>query len=337
MVTRRFGKKIEFIIKHVYTLYKLKISLLMNCASWKSLKKYSKFAKHDNDHLFYEEAIKKVCAISSLPKIVRSEFVGKGRGENVLNSYRKVMLEDGHECFEKVYKNKSDDLLKTMYFYNNAYSSIVKDFVVPSFFVVEGKHGTIIYFDWIDMRSSVPKNKLLTFYNDFRESALDVETNHSVCSSLMSDFAREPSYIYSFKKAKKWLSSNRLGKDRMLQKIESHLKSLKLDERVFTHGDIVPANCADKNVIIDFDRCGVYPMGYELAYLLSRSFYFSCLFDLNAKIKSYIVELSENNKLGFYFFAFLFYAARKNIQASDSFLYELWKKTELKANELEIK
>lgn len=122
-----FGRKLEHFIKHNYTLYKLKVSLKLGVASWYSLKKYSKFAKQDNDHAFYEKAVGDICGVVDFPKTLEAEFIGKGRGENVLNSYRKVKLENDCVFFEKVYKNESDDFFKVKFFYEKACFLLVKN------------------------------------------------------------------------------------------------------------------------------------------------------------------------------------------------------------------
>lgn len=330
------GKKLEKFVKHGYTLYILKLKLKLGLASWHNLKKYSKFAKQDNDHFFYEETVKNICGLANFPKLLHASFVGKGRGLNVLNSYRKVKMENGFCYFEKIYKKKSDDLVKVNFFYNSVYCYISENFIVPNALFLEGKQGVLVYFDWVKMGRPLSKNELLEFYSDFRDTALKVNLPSDVTSGFLEDFRREPSYFQSLNKSKSWLKNHATGTIEILNIIEVFLRKLPLEEKVFTHGDLVPANCAYKRTVIDFDRCGVYPKSYELAYLLSRSFYFSNLSELDSKVGSLIKSFSNYNQLGFYFFAFVFYSARKNIQVSDEFLLSLWTRLNYEADNILI-
>lgn len=314
-----------FLKTHLPSHYEAKKRLEMGWADWSALKKYSQFAKYYNDHVFYSMAVANVCKIKNPLPIKKADFVGNGAGKYTLDSYRKVQLEDGRVLFEKVYKNDSDDLEKIKFFMECVFYQLNERFKIPSAEVCEGEKGSVVLFDWLDRIVPVDKRNILNFYMDFREAALAVVVPAEMQSSVVCDFTREPMFQGGVKSSENWLASHVSSEaSKLIPLSVDFFKNMPSSELVFTHGDIIPANAARDGVVIDFDKCGFYPAGYELAYLSSKSLSFESLGSMVDLLGGEVNKLSSLNQVGFYFFAFIFYSRRVGVKSSDDFLLELW-------------
>jgi len=301
---------------------------------WNRLKKYSSYAKFHNDQAFYETAIATVCGVDNHLQINNSEFVGSGWGRYTLDSYRKLEHESGKAVFEKVYKNDSKDLLKLKFFYEQAYSTISQYFKVPSVKLSEGEIGTVAYFNWLNGFEPIEKKKLLNCYSKFRKGALKIQPKLTNYDNMVWDYWSTPFHQNCMKKSKDWLSKHTTIKknELLLEKLNTYFITSPVVERVFTHGDLHPNNIGKGGMLIDFDRCGMYPVGYELAYLTTRSLNFNSVVDLETKLSSEIEQFSKINQIGFYFFLFVYFQRSREYKTSDKFLLDLWKVLNAKVN-----
>ncbi|AEG31687.1 phosphotransferase [Thiomicrospira cyclica] len=318
---------IDYFLKNNLPSHYAAKSDLVFGGGWSNLMRYSDVAKFYNDHIFYTMSVFSVCGLVSYPKYNYAEFIGKGAGKNTLNSYRKVTLENGEVKFEKVYKNNSDDLIKLKFFQEVAYNVISQDFKVPYADLVIGEVGTLAYFDWIDNVKPIDRRNILGFYSKFRSAAKHIAIpDHYSKNEVIYDFTREPMYQSGLKAAESWLIKHNFdSKDTLLlNHLSLYLKDTPSSERLFTHGDLAPVNLLQEDGVFDFDRCGYYPSSYELAFLCSKSLSFESLAQLDLELDMHIQDLSEINKIGFYFFAFIFYSRKIGIESSDAFLKELW-------------
>lgn len=314
--------------------YEAKKCLAMGGGDWSALKKYSQVAKYYEDHVFYSMAVANVCRIASPIDIKKADFVGSGFGQNTLDSYRKVQLRDSCVCFEKVYKNSSDDFQKIKFFVEFVFPQLAEQFRIPKARFFQGERGSIVLFDWLERIVPVDKKNIMKFYTDFRTAALAVEVPREAMTDVVCDFTREPMFQGGCKSSTSWLKAHfsKEAIDILLSGVE-YFRKLPLSERVFTHGDMIPANAARDGVVIDFDKCGFYPAGYELAYLASKSLAFDDLTSMESYLGEEIKSFSFVNQAGFYLFAFIYYSRPVGVKATDSFLSELWQAFLSKAQE----
>lgn len=314
--------------------YEAKKLLAMGGGDWSALKKYSQAAKYYEDHVFYSMAVANVCRIVSPIDIKKADFVGSGFGQNTLDSYRKVQLRGSGVYFEKVYKNSSDDFQKIKIFVEFVFPQLAKQFRIPKARFFEGERGSIVLFDWLERIVPVDKKNIMRFYADFRMAALAVDVPREAMTDVFCDFTREPMFQGGCKSSRSWLKAHSSSEAvDLLQSGIEYFKRLPVSERVFTHGDLIPANAARDGVVIDFDKCGFYPAGYELAYLASKSLAFDDLSSMESYIGKEIKRFSAVNQAGFYLFAFIYYSRPVGVKATDSFLSELWQAFLSKAQE----
>ena len=326
-----------FLKSHLPSHYEAKKRLELGWADWDALKKYSQVAKYYDDHAFYSMAVANVCRIENPFPIKKADFVGSGAGKYTLDSYRKVQLEDGRVLFEKVYKNGSDDLERLNFFIGYGYPSVIKKFKVPHASLLEGERGSVAYFDWLDRVVSVDKKNILLFYRDFRRALLDINVCPRKCPEVIFDFERESLYNSGLKSARSFLSRAGLRHEAsLLVEGTQYLLSLPFEEKVFCHGDLSPPNILQGEIVIDFDRCGVYPDGYDLAFLCSKFKHFDSVSELSSCLAMEMEEFSDFGRLSFFFFAFLFYSRAIGVKSSDTFLLELWEAFSSRAKEAGI-
>lgn len=317
--------------------YQAKKHLEGGQAEWKYLKKYSDFAKYHNNHDFYYNAVRSVCQIEGLPTVKYAEFVGRGAGKGSLNSYRKIILDNNDLYFEKIYKSDSDDLKKIEFFYQNIFPHIGGKFKVPRLVLLRGHFGSVALFQWIDNFVPIDREKILDFYRFFREAVTVLKIPSDSRCEILVDFTRESMIQDGLKRSKEWLNlKKRADELKYIDMICAFLKLLPRKELIFNHGDINKANISENGIVIDFDRCGFYPAGYDLAFIASKQFFFEDLNAMEVYLQKDIKDFSLIEKLGFYFFAFLFYSRGVGVKASDDFLMELWEALCLKMREVGI-
>lgn len=328
------SKKVESFLKKHLSTHAFKADEW----NWQTLKKYSSFAKIHNDHPFYQMAITNVCDIDSLPQMNKSKFFGSGWGKNTLNSYRRLELDNGEIVFEKVYKKDSYDLMKLKFYFEQAYPTIKHYYTVPKVELVEGKIGAVAYFDWLDEFEPIEKKNILKAYSEFREVAIKVQPDLTNFGNVAWEFSNQFFEGRRMEKARDWISTQNLDVENMnlLEKLKIHFISLPLEDRIFTHGDFVPSNVGKNGLIIDFDRCGMYPTGYELARL-SCLYNFDSIDDLESMIGTEIDKLSKINQIGFYFFAFLFYQRKNKDETTSIFLMEVLNMLNKKVKDIKLK
>lgn len=331
-----------FVDKFIPDYKRAKDKLERGSRSWPSLKKYSVLAKYYGDHEFYTEAVVRVCGIKSLPVLKRVEFVGKaGLGSNTLDSYRKVETLDCQWMFEKVYKVKSDDFISLNFYLKYAYPVLSESFNVPGARIVEGSKGAVVYFDWINGMAKMNKKNILNLYSRFLDCALKVSVCSSECCGVVTDFTRVPMYKNGLKSLALLIHKNSPSKETdfiLIKGLESYFRDLPVSERVFSHGDWAPTNIYENDTIVDFDSCGMYPVGYDLAYLSSRFLYFESFHKMEVGVGDVLNKFSLEGRLSFYFFALIFYSrAKRSVNSTDEFLMGLLLKLSEMADEIDLR
>lgn len=242
---------------------------------------------------------------------VSTQFVGEGHSTDSLNVYRKIQFSE-KTWFEKVYTSYSIALNKMVWLEKNIYPYFENELTIPRVMkVISGEFLTVVYFDYIAIRKNKRANtekQAVAIANYFYTQSLNAE--------FIKGFNSAPSYLTDFKyhgKYNAWaaLAERNLEHNQLDRRtIENILESGRL---VFTHGDIKPNHLLSGKGLIDWDEAGLYPAGFEQAYL-----YFSYKLTHNRMLKSPLEWLKNNFKpvvsqaewkmfsLSFIYFLFVF-------------------------------
>lgn len=323
---------LDYILKKQYPRYfEARMKLISRPVSWDLLKKYSDIAKYYNDHEYYANLIGSFCEINNPPMIKFAEFVGSGNGNFSLNSYRKVCTYSDMFFFEKVYKANSDDLYKLIFFHKFIMPLTGNLIKTPACKIYQGKFGSIVHFDWVDCADNFANADVLATYRDFEHAAKNIKIINISINDIFCDFTRDPSYKNALECGVRWLNKEKSVEDvNLLFRVQKILMSYPSDERFFAHGDLGQCNYTAEGVFLDFDRCGLYPYGYDLAYMLSKA-NFKEISPLTQIIITEMDDCTFFNQLSLLFFSFVFFSRRKNKHSNNRLLSILWSELSRKA------
>ena len=233
------------------------------------LNKISNTIRASKNHAFYNSLLKRFVPLWSA-KINEASFVlGGGGGESSLNCFRKVKIEN-IDYFEKIYFSPHDDLKRINWFDQNAYQIICKyGIVAPKLYQkYEGEAFVIVYSKFLDLNklddSEMEENFISLakklYHASLDEGFIKLDSNIPHC---ITDFRNHFEYKNKIVEADHRLSSYGIS----AQRVEKEVISSKL---VLTHGDIQEKNAFKGFVLIDWDTFGLYPIGFDLAFLCSR-------------------------------------------------------------------
>lgn len=225
--------------------------MFINSANWKDLKIISNYCRITNNHLLYEKMLVKYSSFSE--NFSKKQFIGKGFGEFSTNAYRKVKL-NNQDLFEKVLKNNSIDSKSVDYIFSNfdIISYVIKPFKMPRIIkVIDFSYLKIVYYEYLNLNSeTINPNEI---YKLLKRIYKNIEVSPDFESDLLcNQVFREGLDLLIFK----------YRNDK-----QSILSKMNLVENVFAHGDL-NMNNINSFVLLDWDRCGFYPKGYDLAYYL---------------------------------------------------------------------
>lgn len=279
-------------------------------SDWQDLRLLSAFLKYYDDHAMYENYIRSIDPKIDIPVFLSREFTGSGWGHNSLNSYRKVVDSHRANYFEKVYLIDSPDYEKIKFFYGKVHN-FIKNIKVPTAFFVEGEKLALAYYEWLDFKP-LSTSMLRNYYFNLKRcfEALPV----FVFPDVFMDFISEPMFKDGFRKAELFFDDSQDAF--FLANIRDFLS--RSAERCFVHGDLIVENCSE-SALIDFDKCGYYPKGYDVAYLASKSMLFSTTEEM---VRFFSVE--DHELISFLFFSFIFYCRKIGVKAEDAFLFDIW-------------
>lgn len=236
--------------------------------SWYELQLLARIiSRHVWDHDRFEQLLRNYDPLLELPPIEAGtkRFIGKGSGTGSLQVYRRVEL-GGRRCFEKIYRNDALGLQKNLWFYDRVEPQLDRSLVAAPRLLHMAKGGKMsaLYFEYleaqsIDQQAALEKSIAITKHF--------ITIERSVLDSAPADFHDfTMSYGYSlgvagivgmFEKRR-----NRLELFRQMEQAAGQCR------RAFCHGDLSMANLSDTSLVIDFDECGIYPAGYDIAKML---------------------------------------------------------------------
>ncbi|MFV0224106.1 hypothetical protein OBJ96_03210 [Empedobacter falsenii] len=295
------------------------------------LKHLSYFIAAAENHKYYNELLKLYVPDWNV-KITKTQFIGEGQGAGALSAFRKVTFEN-QDYFEKVFFTQSKDL-QTIKWFDEFVREQIKDKIkTPKIRkIYSGELLTIVYMDFFELKpfkEQKVEKKLIEFTKSLYNTSVE---------SLLNDKQNIPDHLLDYKTSYQYQSNIGLLKDIFKREgIDFDLleKSIQSSKKVITQGDIIPRNVAKKNIVIDWDSFGIYPIGMEQAYL----YYFTYLEKdkkpfinpkdwLNKHYGDFIEDKDlEQFNLNFTFFVFVYsyrlFIANKYPQIKDILLKEL--------------
>lgn len=286
---------------------------------WRDLQSISPFIpllKSGNS--VYENLIKRCDSKIQLEQIAglhNSNFIATGWGEDSLHCFRLVEY-DGSLVFEKVYRNNSPSLRRTIWFYEKIFSHLNRSCIcAPQLLRVNtGNRLSILYYEYLSLQA-----------NDHKEKKIEQACSICMCMHLLEVSPLIDHDIYKVFWSNRRYKANKRGFIYFArQALTIDLVFLKQCEKliasfpvVFGHGDLGTVNFDGQSNVVDWDECGMYPLGYDLGCALSelvapRSVqeledfvYKECYQDIGASSWNAFM-------ISFLYFFVIFFAGKKN-------------------------
>jgi len=301
--------------------------------SWGQLRELSSTVSHTRDHALYEAMVAAFdprLSLVSTGGCVDAAFIGRGKGGGSLNAYRRVRSA-GVLLFEKIYLQRSSEYLRSNWFYSDVFPCQGGLPIVVPAVALQRDGGALSarYFHFVDLRPVAREQ--------FLERALQVDRLlYELPDSL---FKRAPAELFAFqqrgmyktgfKAAVRFLETRGIGTAADLEKLETCVAGL---ARKFSHGDLSRFNVCQGGEVVDWDLCGVDPLGYDLGCAVTRCMEPSGPAQLVAFFER--VWRQRGDEAGRFlhdflfsamFFAFIYYARRDWCRVSDETLAGLYR------------
>ncbi|MBP3193855.1 hypothetical protein [Natronogracilivirga saccharolytica] len=242
----------------------------------KRLKLLCKVAREFENHVLFErvcEMYANSCIFSNTH--VKKIFIRSGYGEGALGTYRYVENTKGEKLFEKIVFAKSNDD-KHIDLYSSVLQKYIVNIKIPLIVsVVRTNELVIYYYEYLnnitDKRqlSNKEKEELLLFYLKELYSLNNEDVvfhAYNQFNNLLEDqVVKEGLYYIRRANYPKWINNESLLKfinDVLLTK--KHI--------TLSHGDLSYKNFNKDGYLWDWDRAGVYPVGFDLAWGVVSSF-----------------------------------------------------------------
>ncbi len=281
---------------------------------------YSLFRLHDQ----YEYLIQQYDGLLTFDQsaVVSKKFITQGNGKGVVNAYRILTLGSGECFFEKIYINSQADLIKAKWF-NSDVASLIDDskLCFPKVCQMEsGEKLTRVLYQFVDIRylprqqAARPIFSVVRYLYSLRP-AVPKAYKKTIC-----DFNRSHVYqegVNALTQA--WLLKHPIK----LLKIKLFELKLKKFPKAFAHGDLHRKNFTYPNLVFDWDDCGLYPLGFDVALTLSRYFHFESLNDLLSFLEKEMYETVGREEYPKFlrsvlYFCLVFYSRQEVVEVSES-------------------
>jgi hypothetical protein len=307
-------------------IFDAKIRLLRGVSTWDDLSLYCSFLRYMDDGEQYSLALTTFDNSLSFPQYEQSTFVGHGKGTHSLRTYRHLSSNNNH-FFEKAYKQGTRSLTRALFFdmHVRATQSSLVDACPEIMHVYRGNHIALVYYNYLQS-TTPPTNKeaidvsrhLLLQLS--KVPCLELTANALQGSETVTSLGNEPNYRLAMREAGQWLTTEQ---NAVFRRIQSQAE---LPPYVFSHGDFAPWNMTTNGNLFDFDRCGYYSWGYDMAFLLSKTLTFQHADELLAFSSQHLMSPPDSRALFAYiYWCFLFYLAfRSRNKCSDTLLNSLW-------------
>ena len=254
--------------------------------------------RKSKNHQAYESLLKEFDAnIKFLDKtfVTDCEFIGYGLGDDSLNVFRKIRLKD-KVLFEKIYCLDSHDYKRLLWFETYLSKDVQSlGFVTSSIYTItQGKFLAVVYFEFLDVELDNLKQPLRTLLETaIRLNDLEISVKVNMAFQAMKlDFTHIDIYQKSKQGLMYWMQKNGLDSS----KIDQYEKIVKQAPHILNHGDLHGKNMGMPNIVIDWDRAGLYPVGFDLGYILSNEYKFTDLKTWLVDFESFHQTLRSGSK-----------------------------------------
>ena len=285
---------------------------------WYELKRFSKVYSLTENIDLYDTVLK--ILIPNLEQqtfIEKSSFFGTGKGTNTLNAYRKVHS-SGQIFFEKIYRTKSSDLNIMMWFYDKIRPQLNQNIIQmpPIKRIVKSKVITAVYFDFINLNTLSKPSMLLQAFS-VSKHLMSISTSGPKRIALVSITKEDDNSVLNFEniyiKTARTYVEREFGDTSIFEQVLTNIFSY---DFFLGHGDLNSKNIFGENYIIDWDSCGLYPIGFDVGKAINWLF-----LDNTTTVERIIAKIENNFKaelnseiyerflLGVLFFCFLFRAS----------------------------
>jgi len=297
--------------------FKTKSALQLYDEIWYDLNRFSQSISISGNHKLYNEVLAELVPdFSEFIVSAQTAFVGIGKGNDTLNSYRRITL-NGNDLFEKVYRTDSSILTRLLWFYEHVHPLLDQDKIrVPQIKkVLSGTVITIVYFEYAELQKMTREQILLSAIEIIRhllslEKSIDVLIPKA--PENVSDYTTHEFNNIYMQPARRYAQQH-FGGSAFFDKIEKHLIESK---PFFAHADINSKNLFEDHFLIDWDTSGLYPMGCDVGkvvnwfYLTAETTAEDVILLLKNQFKNQIKEADFNQfLLGSLFFCFVFRAS----------------------------
>lgn len=288
---------------------------------WGALRALSRLVSNGHcSEKFYFDSIGCFDHSVKLLPLENAVFVGKGGGAWNLNAYRCGGY-DGQKVFEKVYLIDSDAWKKLGWVYDEVLPSLENEVLVPNVaHVVKSEKLAAVYFQYVAGAKPINRNEILPKALNFYKSVKDYK--ESSRNGVLVDFRREVLYQSGVNRLLKIMDSSGESRGKQLA-IEAWLMGHHIP-RVFTHGDFSHNNVMSNGFVLDFDRAGYYPVGYEFGRLAVMFDGFDSVKSIEDFAEQYLHPHELCAKVSILYFAALFSSrVHRSVKVSDSFILSL--------------
>lgn len=299
-------------------------------ARWSGLKRIAQLLALTEDHALYQNVLQGQDAGLDFPKWHAAGFVGSGLGAGSFNVYRRLEADSG-VLFEKIYSRKSRDLQRSAWFYRHTLPELpAPPFTTPRRCMLhKGRRLALQYQDYHELPEQLPKAEIPARAVELSLFFLDLPPPRGLhrAPAAVRDFTLESNYVSGRAYLRAFLDAQgRAEAEAALAEIEATLARL---PQVLAHGDINSPNAYRGGLLLDWDRSGYYPPGFDLGFSLSRTLKLAeagALEDfVAARVLPYLDPARHADFLkACLFFALVFYARRFETKVSDAFLLDLW-------------
>jgi len=228
------------------------------------IRKYFNYFALNNDHKGYEKFLFDYGIEINFSTENKSFLNSKGNGAGSLNTFRKVK-KNNDILFEKIYFSYHKDLKHTLFFYDKIYPILKQYINIPNLNTkIYGDEISAIYFTFLNLKRHSSENVL--------EEKL-ITISKTLINLKIEESFKPPFYIYNFIEHSEYRLYREIAKNN-LRKFNIDLTELEdiliKSKTVISHGDLNISNVYEDNIIIDWDSFGIYPIGFDIAYLYQR-------------------------------------------------------------------
>lgn len=215
-----------------------------------------------HDHALYARALAAKDPDLDLPRFEQAAFLPvKGIGYGSLNVYRKVLLPGKGVAFEKIYASGKNELASCLFFYRDVMPRLDERLSPRLLDIREGRHLTAMYFEFLEGGQLRGRDLIVARLVGLSSTLSGLSIPESTAPPGARDFRNDLPHRKGRSHAIGLLGRDHEG---WFADIEHSFRKLR---RSPAHGDMHSGNMAASGEVFDWDRCGLYPVGFDLRHL----------------------------------------------------------------------